>query len=204
MAWRPSTSLPTDVNNPDFSEGDTGWQLSGMEIVEDATNALGNLGNNWLTRTTGTGTASAINTARIPITPGDLVYVFGLLKTSGGATLTSADVQLDLRNSGGGGVLTVSDGIEAATTDWSVYGVAAYAPTEATTASVSFRVAGLTAGAVYGSYSQIVIPSQLQQERLTEAGYLWMTGDPSVSNQRANGMMSVGFSATGIDSCEWF
>lgn len=202
MAWRPNTALPNLGDNSDFAAGNTGWTLSGMEIVSDPTNSATGLGHTNLLRTTGTGDRIAINNYRLPVSQLDRAYVAGLIKTSAGATFDSAVVRIDWRDSGDTILSAVSGGISSANTSFALDSASGRAPDQAAFANISCRVFNLTGGTVYFQQTAIFGPAQLRQLRLTECDYVWMDGDLQVTNQRPNGMMQVQFSARATEMCE--
>jgi hypothetical protein len=202
MAWRPNTALANFGDNSDFAAGNTGWSLAGMEIVSDPSNSIGGLGHTNLLRTTGTGDRLAVNDYRMPVSQLDRVYITGFLKTSAGATFTSASVQLDWRDDSDAFIGFQALSIFSADTSYSLRVGTARAPDQAVTANISCRVAGLTGGTVYFQQTALFGPEQIRQLRLTECDYVWMNGDMQVSNQRPNGMMQVQFSTRAAEACD--
>jgi len=71
----PSGSFTDQVNNPDFAEGNVGWNTNGWEIHQAS-----NANSGWEASFGGNGTATMVNQDRVPVVPGQTIS--GLMRLS--------------------------------------------------------------------------------------------------------------------------
>lgn len=136
-------------NDPDFDDS-TQWenQAAAQPWVIGAT-AEARTGSNAAVRTTSGGEAAAVslNTAKVPVVPGQTVYASGWVKSSAGAA-GSGGIRLSFFD-GDGSLLSSSSSLNSATTSYVQKTFSATAPASTVWARVGVEVSGHTSGTWY-------------------------------------------------------
>ena len=157
FATRASDSSAQLGSNLDFENGNTGWQADSgrWAAVQDANARSGG----WCARFTSTGSSTTDtfrNTKRAPVSPGDLVLIYGYAKSTAGAD-GSVYWRIEWRDAAGV-ELSTSDGSHITpTTTYTQSRISAVAPANAAYATIELVGLSISTGTWYADDGYVTI-----------------------------------------------